>query len=238
MRVLKRGIDLVLALAILAAILPLLAAIAVAIWVETGAPVLYRCQRHGRDGRPFTMYKFRTMAPGSDRELESLRARNLAQGMVKIPDDPRVTPLGRLLRRFSLDELPQLWNVIRGQMSLVGPRPHELWEISLADQVHRQRLEMRPGITGLWQIRARTNPSLAVRVHHDLEYIANWSLLSDFAILVKTIPVLLQGRGGAPRVHGHDLVPEVAGGDRARLKAVGVERLEHGAPLSVGRQHD
>jgi lipopolysaccharide/colanic/teichoic acid biosynthesis glycosyltransferase len=238
MRALKRGSDLVLALIILAAILPLLAAIAVAIWVETGAPVLHRCQRHGRAGRPFTMYKFRTMAAGSDRELERLWARNLAQGMVKIPDDPRVTPLGRLLRRFSLDELPQLWNVIRGQMSLVGPRPHELWEISLADQLHRQRLAMRPGITGLWQIRARTDPSLAVRVHHDLEYIANWSLRSDFAILVRTIPVLLMGRGGAPRVHGQDLVAEVAGGDGTGLKALSLERREHRSPLSVGRQHD
>jgi lipopolysaccharide/colanic/teichoic acid biosynthesis glycosyltransferase len=234
----KRGLDLVLGLAILIAILPVLAALAIAIRVETGAPVLFRCQRLGRGGRPFTMYKFRTMSLGSNRALETLRSRNVAQGMVKIADDPRVTPLGRILRRFSLDELPQLWNVVRGEMSLVGPRPHELGEISLEDQVHLERLRMRPGLTGLWQIRARTNPSLAVRVRYDLEYIARWSLLTDFAIALKTIPVLLQGRGGAPRVHGHDLIPEVSRGDGPGLEAVSIESREHGSPLSVRRQHD
>jgi lipopolysaccharide/colanic/teichoic acid biosynthesis glycosyltransferase len=169
------------------------------------------------------MYKFRTMAPGSERALETLRSRNVAQGMVKITDDPRVTPLGRLLRRFSLDELPQLWNVVRGEMSLVGPRPHELGEVSIEDQVHLQRLRMRPGLTGLWQIRARTDPSLAIRVHYDLEYIARWSLLTDFAIALKTIPVVLRGQGGAPRVHSQDLVPEVSRRDGPSLEAAGSE---------------
>jgi lipopolysaccharide/colanic/teichoic acid biosynthesis glycosyltransferase len=224
MLALKRGIDLVLGLALLLAVLPLLAVLAIAVWVETGTPVLFACQRLGRGGRPFTMYKFRTMAPGSEGALEGLRSRNVAQGMVKIADDPRVTPLGRLLRRFSLDELPQLWNVVRGEMSLVGPRPHELGEVSLEDPVHLQRVWMRPGLTGLWQIRARTNPSLAIRVHYDLEYIAGWSLVTDFAIALKTIPVVLQGQGGAPRVHGQDLVPEVAKGDGADGKATGLER--------------
>jgi len=235
---LKRAIDVVLGMALLVAGLPLLAALAIAIWVETGPPVLFRCQRLGRGGRPFTMYKFRTMALGAERELETLRARNVAQGMVKIADDPRVTPLGGLLRRFSLDELPQLWNVVRGQMSLVGPRPHEVGEVPLGEQVHLQRLRMRPGLTGLWQIRARTNPSLAVRVHYDLEYITRWSLLADVAIALKTIPVVLRGEGGAPHVHGHDLVPEVPRGDGPGLEAVGVEGREHRAPLTVSRQHD
>jgi len=224
MLALKRGIDVVLGLALLLAVLPLLAVLAIAVWAETGPPVLFRCRRVGRGGRLFTMYKFRTMALGADCALETLRSRNVAQGMVKIAGDPRVTPLGRLLRRFSLDELPQLWNVVRGEMSLVGPRPHELGEVSLEDRVHLERLRMRPGLTGLWQIRARTNPSLAIRVHYDLEYIARWSLLADFAIALKTIPVVLQGQGGAPRVHGQDLVPEVARGDRAGRKAPGVER--------------
>ncbi len=234
----KRGIDVVLGIAMLLAVLPLLAALAVGIWVETGTPVLFRCQRLGRGGRPFTMYKFRTMVPGSERALETLRSRNVAQGMVKIADDPRVTPMGRLLRRFSLDELPQLWNVVHGEMSLVGPRPHELGEVSLEDQVHVRRLRMRPGLTGLWQIRARTNPSLAVRVRYDLEYIAYWSLWADLAIALKTIPAVLQGEGGrircreatdlgewagAPRVHGHDLVPEVSRGDGPGLEAPGVQ---------------
>src|SRR6266700_2556819 len=170
MLALKRGIDVVLGLALLLAVLPLLAVLAIAVWVETGAPVLFRCQRYGRGGRPFTMYKFRTMALGAERALQTLRSRNVAQGMVKIADDPRVTTLGRLFRRFSLDELPQLWNVVRGEMSLVGPRPHELGEVSLEDPVHLQRLRMRPGLTGLWQIRARTDPSLAIRVRYDPEY--------------------------------------------------------------------
>src|SRR5260370_22146887 len=164
MLALKRGIDVVLGFALLLAVLPLLAVLAIAVWAETGAPVLFRCQRLGRGGRPFTMYKFRTMAPGSERALETLRSRNVAQGMVKIADDPRATPLGRLLRRFSLDELPQLLNVLRGEMSLVGPRPHELGEVSLQDQVHLKRLRMRPGVTRLWHIRARTNPSLPIPV--------------------------------------------------------------------------
>ena len=224
MLALKRGIDVVLGLALLLVVLPLLAVLAIAVWAETGAPVLFRCQRLGRGGRPFTMYKFRTMALGAERALQTLRSRNVAQGMVKIADDPRVTTLGRLFRRFSLDELPQLWNVVRGEMSLVGPRPHELGEVSLEDPVHLQRLRMRPGLTGLWQIRARTDPSLAIRVRYDLEYIHRWSLLADFAIAIKTIPVVLQGQGGAPRVHGQDLVPEVARGDGAGRKAPGVER--------------
>ena len=224
MLALKRGIDVVLGLALLLAILPVLAVLAIAVWAETGAPVLFRCQRLGRGGRPFTMYKFRTMALGAERALQTLRSRNVALGMVKIADDPRVTPLGRLFRRFSLDELPQLWNVVRGEMSLVGPRPHELGEVSLEDPVHLQRLRMRPGLTGLWQIRARQDPSLAIRVRYDLEYIHRWSLLADFAIAIKTIPVVLQGQGGAPRVHGQDLVPEVARGDGAGRKAPGVER--------------
>ena len=224
MLALKRGIDVVLGLALLLAVLPVLAVLAIAVWAETGAPVLFRCQRLGRSGRPFTMYKFRTMALGAERALQTLRSRNVAQGMVKIADDPRVTTLGRLFRRFSLDELPQLWNVVRGEMSLVGPRPHELGEVSLEDPVHLQRLRMRPGLTGLWQIRARQDPSLAIRVRCDLEYIHRWSLLADFAIAIKTIPVVLQGQGGAPRVHGQDLVPEVARGDGAGRKAPGVER--------------
>jgi lipopolysaccharide/colanic/teichoic acid biosynthesis glycosyltransferase len=223
MLALKRGIDVLMGLVLLLAVLPLLAVLAIAVWAETGAPVLFRCQRLGRGGQPFTMYKFRTMAPGSERALETLLSRNVAQGMVKITDDPRVTPLGRLLRRFSLDELPQLWNVVRGEMSLVGPRPHELGEVSIEDELHLQRLRMRPGLTGLWQIRARTDPSLAIRVHCDLEYIARWSLLADFAIALKTIPVVLRGQGGAPRVHGQDLVPEVSRGDGPSLEAAGSE---------------
>ncbi len=202
---------------LLAAAAPLLALLAMAIWVESGTPVLFRAQRLGRGGRPFTMYKLRSMAPGSDGALHTLMSSNLAEGMVKIADDPRVTRLGRLLRRFSLDEVPQLWNVLRGDMSLVGPRPHELAEVSLQDDLHAQRLTMRPGLTGLWQVKARTNPSLMVRVHYDLEYIARWSLLLDLAIALETIPVLLRGDGG--QIHGPELsVSKATGADPRRGK--------------------
>ncbi len=200
---LKRGVDVLVAAVLLAAVTPFLALLALAIWVESGPPLLFRAQRLGRGGRPFTMYKLRSMAPGSDVALDTLMSSNLAEGMVKIANDPRVTPLGRVLRRFSLDELPQLWNVLRGDMSLVGPRPHELGEVSLQDNVHARRLTMRPGLTGLWQVKARTDPSLMIRVHHDLEYIARWSLLLDLAIALETIPALLRGDGG--QIHGPEL---------------------------------
>ena len=203
MLALKRGVDVVVAAVMLVVLAPFLALLAMAIWVESGTPVLFQAQRLGRGGRPFTMYKLRSMALGSDRAFDALRSSNLAEGMVKIADDPRVTPLGRVLRRFSLDELPQLWNVLRGDMSLVGPRPHELGEVSLQDSVHARRLTMRPGLTGLWQVKARTNPSLAVRVLYDLEYIDEWSLLLDLAIALETIPVLLRGNGG--QIHGPEL---------------------------------
>ncbi len=251
---LKRGVDVVLAAVVLAVVAPCLALLAVAIWMESGTPVIFRAQRLGRGGRPFTMYKLRSMAPGSDGALDALMSSNLGEGMVKIADDPRVTPLGRLLRRFSLDELPQLWNVLRGDMSLVGPRPHELGEVSLQDNVHALRLTMRPGLTGLWQVRARTNPSLAVRVHDDLEYLNRWSLLLDLAIALWTIPVLLRGEGGqihrpelgrgrarsarTRRVDGQDLVPEVPGSDRADGEAARIQRRQHGPRFPIGRQHD
>lgn len=211
MVILKRAIDVVAALVVLVALAPLLLLLASAIWVESGAPVIFRCRRLGQGGTVFTMYKFRTMAVGAQDALESLGSRNVGQGMVKIANDPRVTPLGRLLRRFSLDELPQLWNVTRGDMSLVGPRPHQLGELSLEDDINRRRLSVRPGLTGLWQIRARTNPSLAVRVRYDLDYIEHWSLLLDLRIALATVLVVLRGEGG--RVDRQDLVPEVVRGD-------------------------
>jgi lipopolysaccharide/colanic/teichoic acid biosynthesis glycosyltransferase len=196
MLALKRGLDAVVALLLLVLLAPLLAAICVAVWAESGTPVIFYARRLGKDGQPFTMYKFRTMAPGAAVALQALLSRNLAQGMVKIVDDPRATPLGRILRRFSLDELPQLWNVLRGEMSLVGPRPHEVGEVSIHDQRLRQRLTMRPGLTGLWQVNARTNPSLEIRVEHDLTYISQWSMRLDLTIALRTIPVVLRGDGG------------------------------------------
>jgi lipopolysaccharide/colanic/teichoic acid biosynthesis glycosyltransferase/O-antigen ligase len=196
----KRAIDVVVATAALLALAPVVGLVATLVWLDSGAPIFFKATRLGRAGRPFRMYKFRTMAPGSEEALADLRARNLAEGMVKIVDDPRVTVIGRWLRRFSLDELPQLWNVIRGDMSLVGPRPHQLGEVLPTDDGHWQRLGMRPGLTGLWQVKARLDPSLAVRVRYDLEYISRWSPFLDLAIILETIPVVLRGDGGQIRV--------------------------------------
>jgi lipopolysaccharide/colanic/teichoic acid biosynthesis glycosyltransferase len=196
MMALKRALDAIVALVLLVMLAPLLALICVAVCAESGTPVIFYARRLGKDGQPFTMYKFRTMARGAAVGLAALTSRNLAQGMVKIVDDPRATPLGRILRRFSLDELPQLWNVVRGDMSLVGPRPHEVSEVSIDDRFLRQRLTMRPGLTGMWQINARTNPSLKVRIDYDLAYISHWSMVLDLAIALRTIPVVLRGEGG------------------------------------------
>ena len=202
----KRLADVVAATVALIALAPVFGFVAALVWLDSGTPILFRATRLGRAGRLFTMYKFRTMTPGSEEALLDLRARNLAQGMVKIVDDPRVTVIGSWLRRFSVDELPQLWNVIRGDMSLVGPRPHQVGEVSPDDDGHRQRLAMRPGVTGLWQVKARTNPSLAVRVRYDLEYISRWSPLLDLGVILATIPVVLRGDGGQIRFPDRQLV--------------------------------
>jgi lipopolysaccharide/colanic/teichoic acid biosynthesis glycosyltransferase len=119
--------------------------------------------------------------------------------MVKIPDDPRVTRIGKWLRRFSLDELPQVYNVVMGHMSLVGPRPHDVHDLASEDLTHDPRLRMRPGLTGLWQVSARSDPSLESRVRFDLAYVNRWSLLLDAKILAKTVPVVVLGEGGKVR---------------------------------------
>jgi lipopolysaccharide/colanic/teichoic acid biosynthesis glycosyltransferase len=202
----KRLADVAVATGALIALAPVFGLVAALVWLDSGTPIVFRAKRLGRAGRLFTMYKFRTMTPGSENALLNLRARNLAQGMVKIVDDPRVTVIGSWLRRFSLDELPQLWNVVRGDMSLVGPRPHQIGEVSPDDDGHRQRLAMRPGLTGLWQVKARTNPSLAVRVHYDLEYISRWSPWLDLGVILATIPVVLRGDGGQVRFPDRQLL--------------------------------
>jgi lipopolysaccharide/colanic/teichoic acid biosynthesis glycosyltransferase len=142
------------------------------------------------------MLKFRTMVAGADAMLESLRDQNEATGpLFKLRDDPRITRVGRLLRRFSLDELPQFWNVLRGDMSVVGPRPPLPAEVALYEDWHYGRLEVRPGITGLWQVRGRSHLPFDDYVRLDLYYIENWSLAFDLFILLKTVPAVLSGRG-------------------------------------------
>jgi lipopolysaccharide/colanic/teichoic acid biosynthesis glycosyltransferase len=192
----KRLLDVSVGVVVATITLPLMVAIAVAIRVDSPGPVIFRPTRIGRRGKPFAMYKFRTMVNGAHERLNEVAHLNLADGMTKIPDDPRVTRVGKWLRRFSLDELPQVVNILAGHMSLVGPRPHDSHELPEADLEHDPRLFVRPGLTGLWQISARSDPSLASRVHFDMLYVTGWSLLLDAKILAKTVPVVVLGQGG------------------------------------------
>src|SRR2546427_1363442 len=164
----KRSLDITLGVAIGVLALPLMLLIATAIRLDSPGPVLFRAKRIGHRGRLFSMYKFQTMVRGAEERLQELAHLNVANGMVKIPDDPRVTRLGKWLRRFSLDELPQIYNVLQGHMSLVGPRPHDLYDLASDDLEHDPRLQMKPGLTGLWQGRARSYPNLENRGRFDL----------------------------------------------------------------------
>jgi exopolysaccharide biosynthesis polyprenyl glycosylphosphotransferase len=175
---------------------PCLLVIALAVKTTSAGPVLYKQRRVGRRGRPFTMLKFRTMRTGADAEVERLRRQHgVSNLMFKLRDDPRVTPVGRALRRFSLDELPQLINVVRGDMSLVGPRPPLPEEVTAYEDWQFDRLEVPPGLTGLWQVSGRSELSFEDCVRLDLFYIENWSLAYDLYILARTLPVLVSHRG-------------------------------------------
>ncbi len=196
---LKQALDYLLGATLLVVLLPLFFLIGVVTKLTSSGPVLYRQQRAGLNGRTFSMWKFRSMRIGAENEQAALAARNEMKGPVfKLADDPRVTAFCRFLRRHSLDELPQLWNVVRGDMSLVGPRPLPLAEVGrFADDAHRRRLSVKPGLTCLWQISGRNNISdFEDWVRLDLAYIDQWSLLLDLKILLATIPVALFGRGG------------------------------------------
>lgn len=193
----KRGLDIVLGIALAVAAVPVLVTVAVAIRLDSPGPILFRTRRVGKHGKPFLMLKFRTMVKDAEDRLQDLAHLNVAERMVKIPDDPRVTRVGNWLRRYSLDELPQILNVLAGHMSLVGPRPHDLWELPVESLEQDPRLSVRPGLTGLWQISARSDPKLATRIYYDLHYVNRWSLLLDAKILAKTVPVVMMGRGGS-----------------------------------------
>ncbi|MFN0074163.1 MAG: sugar transferase [Chloroflexota bacterium] len=193
---LKRGMDIVLGTLIVLGISPIIAGIALAIMVDSRGPVLYRQERVGRNGKHFMMYKFRSMRQDAETLLDTLRDRNEASGpLFKMRDDPRVTRIGRVLRRFSLDELPQLLNVLRGEMSLVGPRPPVPSEVARYDDWHLARLRAVPGMTGLWQASGRSEVPFHDMVRLDLHYIQNWSLSLDVEILIRTIPAVLTHRG-------------------------------------------
>jgi exopolysaccharide biosynthesis polyprenyl glycosylphosphotransferase len=193
---LKRALDVAGAGVALVLLAPALAVIAILVRLDSPGPVLYAALRAGRKGRPFRCYKFRTMVSDAEGQKEKLRGRNQRQGPIfKIADDPRITRVGRVLRRYSLDELPQLWNVLRGEMSLVGPRPHPLDDFSGYAIEHLPRLDVIPGMTGLWQVTARRTPSFQAGMELDIEYIHRWSLGMDFRILLKTAAVVLRGSG-------------------------------------------
>jgi lipopolysaccharide/colanic/teichoic acid biosynthesis glycosyltransferase len=192
----KRIMDVVVSTIILIVLGPLMFAIAIAIRLESPGRVIYRSLRAGKNGRRFNCYKFRTMVAGSDGMKEKLRRFNERRGpFFKIAGDPRITRLGGYLRKYSVDELPQLWNVLRGDMSLVGPRPHPVEDCAQYTSEHFRRLTVKPGVTGLWQVLARAHPSFETCMTLDLEYMNNWSLLLDCKILLMTIPAVLAGEG-------------------------------------------
>ncbi len=205
--VVKRGFDVVVASLLLLLASPLLMFAAIAIWLTDGHPLLFRQTRVGIHGTPFELLKFRTMRTEcSDtvhREyVKEWIQRNAAEGsepngakVYKIGSDPRITPIGRWLRRFSIDELPQLINVLYGNMSLIGPRPAMPYELELYQEWHRHRLDAPPGITGLWQVSGRNRLSFDEMVQLDIEYIEDWSLAGDMGILLRTLPAMLQGNG-------------------------------------------
>jgi exopolysaccharide biosynthesis polyprenyl glycosylphosphotransferase len=191
----KTVFDIVGAAIALVVLSPVLALVALSILVRDGRPILFRQTRIGLHGRPFAVLKFRTMVCGAESQLDALAHQNEVAGPAfKVTNDPRITRTGRWLRRASLDELPQLVNVIRGDMSLVGPRPPLPREVDNYDVWHRRRLSMRPGITGLWQVSARREQEFDRWVELDLDYIERWSIWLDFAIMLKTLPAMLQGR--------------------------------------------
>ncbi len=192
----KRAFDLIGASLGLLAISPLMIAIAIAIKLDSRGPVFFRQPRVGRHGRHFNMLKFRTMVLNADAMKDSLRARNEArEGLFKIADDPRVTRVGKLLRKSALDELPQFFNIVRGEMSLVGPRPLVIDEDRCIEGWHRRRLELKPGMTGPWQILGPARVPLREMGAIDYLYVANWSLWGDVKIMLRTVPHVLGRRG-------------------------------------------
>jgi exopolysaccharide biosynthesis polyprenyl glycosylphosphotransferase len=192
----KRALDLVLGtLLVLVAAIPM-TIIALAIKLTSRGSVIFHQTRVGRNGETFTRFKFRSMSENAHADRERFLARNIADGpLFKLKEDPRITPVGRMLRKFSLDELPQLFNVLRGEMSLVGPRPALPAEVQQYEEWQLKRLHAPPGMTGLWQVSGRSELSFEEMVVLDLTYIQNWSLSLDVSILLRTMPAVLLGSG-------------------------------------------
>jgi lipopolysaccharide/colanic/teichoic acid biosynthesis glycosyltransferase len=196
-RVIKRAFDLGVTLVVLPFALPLMALIAFLIALDTGSPIFFVQERTGMGGKRFRMYKFRTMVPDAERMLDQVAETNVKgelAGPIKLKDDPRVTRVGRILRRTSLDELPQVFNVLRGEMSLVGPRPTS-WSLASYQLWQTERLNVRPGITGLWQVCDRGDTSFDEWLRWDIKYIERMSLWLDLQIILRTVGNVLARRG-------------------------------------------
>ncbi|MGC3996229.1 MAG: sugar transferase [Anaeromyxobacter sp.] len=192
----KRAFDIVVSASVLLILSPVLAGLALAIRIDSRGPVFFRQKRVGLHGRTFNILKFRSMYTDAEARLESLKAQNEMSGPVfKMKNDPRVTPMGRFIRKTSLDEFPQFWNVLRGEMSIVGPRPPIPAEVKQYKRWQRRRLSVKPGITCVWQISGRNNIDFDRWMELDLEYIDKWSLWTDIQICLKTIPAVLTSRG-------------------------------------------
>ena len=192
----KRALDVIAATILLTVGLPLGALIALAVRINSPGPILYSQTRIGRNGHPFNIFKFRSMTADADAQLDEMAELNEASGpLFKMRDDPRRTAVGRILRRFSLDEVPNLINVLRGEMSLVGPRPNVPDEVAQYKDWHRRRLSVSPGMTGLWQVSGRSDLTFDEMVLLDIYYAENWSLTLDLGILLRTIPKVLGGEG-------------------------------------------
>jgi lipopolysaccharide/colanic/teichoic acid biosynthesis glycosyltransferase len=192
----KRVMDIVIAILGLLISLPIFIIVAVIIRMDSPGPILIRQKRVGKNGKSFQLLKFRSMYADAEKNIHTVLGDNpLKNSTLKVQDDPRVTPAGRVLRRWSIDEFPQFWNVLLGDMSMVGPRPEERWIVELYDQTQIQRLAVKPGLTGPMQISGRGALDMDARLALELNYIDNFSIWNDLKILVKTIPVLISGKG-------------------------------------------
>jgi exopolysaccharide biosynthesis polyprenyl glycosylphosphotransferase len=192
----KRAFDVILASIAILLTSPLMLWAVIAITVTDGRPIFYRSYRIGREGRPFAFFKFRTMIKDADQLVDTLRDEHgVDDFLFKMQTDPRIIRPGRFMRRWSIDELPQLFNVLKGDMSLIGPRPALQDEVDRYDEIMQRRLRVRPGITGLWQVSGRSDLSLEDSVRLDLYYVDNWSMLQDLTILTKTVLAVLGGKG-------------------------------------------
>jgi lipopolysaccharide/colanic/teichoic acid biosynthesis glycosyltransferase len=195
--VLRRTLDIALGAGALAAASPILAVAAAAVKLTSPGPILIRQLRGGVGGRPFVMYKLRSMYIDAESRKKELEALYESKGGVtfKIREDPRITPVGRVIRRFSIDELPQLWNVVNGTMTILGPRPHPLPEVAKYDVRARRRLERKPGLTGLWQVSGRSDLSFEELVELDLRFIDTLTPLDEARIITRTVPAVISGKG-------------------------------------------